>query len=178
MATSFGFLYMGTHWHLLKNTTEPSMCGGDVALCQITLTTCYCYRCRVWWQTNFRNQSALGTLHATLWDYDGIFSDSAWPNGTVFLRCPVQRRRRSQPQWQRATQDTASAMTARARFLVSASRSTDIFSRSLSLASTCSIHSHHNLASYCCLHWTSGTVNLSTETVQVTPLSRILASSP
>jgi len=26
-----------------ENTTEPSMCGGDAALCQITLTTCYHY---------------------------------------------------------------------------------------------------------------------------------------
>jgi len=25
----------------LADTTEPSMCGGDAALCQITLTTCY-----------------------------------------------------------------------------------------------------------------------------------------
>jgi len=24
-----------------QNTTEPSMCGGDVVLCQITLTTCF-----------------------------------------------------------------------------------------------------------------------------------------
>jgi len=31
----------GAHWRHLKNTTEPSMCGGDAALCQITLTTCY-----------------------------------------------------------------------------------------------------------------------------------------
>ena len=23
------------------NTTEPSVCGGDAALCQIALTTCY-----------------------------------------------------------------------------------------------------------------------------------------
>jgi len=42
IATIFGFLYMGAHWRHLKNTTEPSMCGGDAALCQITLTTCYC----------------------------------------------------------------------------------------------------------------------------------------
>jgi len=28
------------HWRNLVNTTELSMCGGDVALCQITLTTC------------------------------------------------------------------------------------------------------------------------------------------
>ena len=27
----------------LVNTTEPSVCGGDAALCRITLTTCYYY---------------------------------------------------------------------------------------------------------------------------------------
>ena len=41
MATIFGFLYMGAHWRHLANTSKPSMCGGDAALCQITLTTCY-----------------------------------------------------------------------------------------------------------------------------------------
>jgi len=25
----------------LANTTEPCVCGGDAALCQITMTTCY-----------------------------------------------------------------------------------------------------------------------------------------
>jgi len=30
----------GAHWRNLANTTEPSVCGGDAALCQITLTTC------------------------------------------------------------------------------------------------------------------------------------------
>jgi len=34
------FYIWGAHWRHLKNTTEPSMCGGDAALCQITLTTC------------------------------------------------------------------------------------------------------------------------------------------
>jgi len=39
-------LYMwGAHWRHLKNTTEPSMCGGDAALCQITLTTCFSFSC-------------------------------------------------------------------------------------------------------------------------------------
>jgi len=33
----------GAHWSHLANTTEPSMCGGDAALCQITLTACYYY---------------------------------------------------------------------------------------------------------------------------------------
>jgi len=31
------------HWWHLPNTIEPSVCGGDVALCQIALTTCYYY---------------------------------------------------------------------------------------------------------------------------------------
>ena len=38
------FLYFciwGTHWRHRANTTDPSMCGGDAALCQITLTTCF-----------------------------------------------------------------------------------------------------------------------------------------
>jgi len=32
-----------THWRHLANTIEPSVCGGDAVLCQITLTTCYSY---------------------------------------------------------------------------------------------------------------------------------------
>ena len=31
----------GAHWRNLANTIEPSMCGGDAALRQINLTTCY-----------------------------------------------------------------------------------------------------------------------------------------
>jgi len=34
------FYIWGAHWRHLANTTELSMCGGDAALCQITLTTC------------------------------------------------------------------------------------------------------------------------------------------
>jgi len=33
--------YMGAHWRHLANTIEPSVCGGDAVLCQVTLTTCY-----------------------------------------------------------------------------------------------------------------------------------------
>jgi len=29
-----------THWRNLANTIQPSVCGGDAAFCQITLTTC------------------------------------------------------------------------------------------------------------------------------------------
>jgi len=35
------FYIWGAHWHHLANTTEASMCSGDAALCQITLTTCF-----------------------------------------------------------------------------------------------------------------------------------------
>ena len=30
----------GAQWRHLANMTEPSVCGSDAALCQITLTTC------------------------------------------------------------------------------------------------------------------------------------------
>jgi len=32
---------MWAHWRHLANTIEPSVCGGDAVLCQITLTTCF-----------------------------------------------------------------------------------------------------------------------------------------
>jgi len=37
----WGVLDEGAHWHHLANTTEPSVCDGDAALCQITMTTCF-----------------------------------------------------------------------------------------------------------------------------------------
>ena len=41
MATIFlAFCIWGADWRHLTNTTELSMCSGDAALCQITLTTC------------------------------------------------------------------------------------------------------------------------------------------
>ena len=45
------FYTWGAHWRCLKNTTEPSMCGGDAALCQITLTTCYNRLCLLIFQS-------------------------------------------------------------------------------------------------------------------------------
>jgi len=33
-------LYWGAHWRNPANTIEPSVCGGDAVLCQITLTSC------------------------------------------------------------------------------------------------------------------------------------------
>jgi len=38
---SMAFCISGAHWRHLANTTEPSVCGGDAALRQVTLTTCY-----------------------------------------------------------------------------------------------------------------------------------------
>jgi len=37
----FGFYIWGAHWRHLANTTEPPLCSGNAALCQITLTTCF-----------------------------------------------------------------------------------------------------------------------------------------
>ena len=34
------FYILGAYWRHLANTTEPFICVGDEALCQITLTTC------------------------------------------------------------------------------------------------------------------------------------------
>jgi len=34
------FTRWDAHWRNLAYTSEPSVCGGDAALCQITLTTC------------------------------------------------------------------------------------------------------------------------------------------
>jgi len=31
---------LGAPWRHLSNVTEPSVCGGDAAFCQVTLTTC------------------------------------------------------------------------------------------------------------------------------------------
>jgi len=46
MATIFVAFYIwGAHWCHIVNMTEPSMCRGDAALCQITLTTWWYYYC-------------------------------------------------------------------------------------------------------------------------------------
>jgi len=45
------FCICGAYWRHPVNTTEPSVCGGDAALCQITLTTCYfLWPCSVQWK--------------------------------------------------------------------------------------------------------------------------------
>jgi len=33
----------GAYWRNLANMVDPSMCGGDAAFCQITLTLCYIF---------------------------------------------------------------------------------------------------------------------------------------
>jgi len=44
------FYIWAAHWRHLANTTEPPVCCGDAASCQITLTTCYsapqCLHCK------------------------------------------------------------------------------------------------------------------------------------
>jgi len=39
--TFLAFYIFGAYWRHLANTTEPFVCGGHAALCQITLTTCF-----------------------------------------------------------------------------------------------------------------------------------------
>ena len=41
MATVLASYIWGAHWRHLAIMTEPSVCDGNAALCQITLTTCY-----------------------------------------------------------------------------------------------------------------------------------------
>jgi len=38
-----GTLSWRAHWCHLANTSEPSMCGGNTAVCEITFTVCYYY---------------------------------------------------------------------------------------------------------------------------------------
>ena len=68
------------HWHHLTNITEPSMCCGDAALCQITLTTCStssrksevsvdslnAIQVRIFWQQNDRKCVILEVCQVTL----------------------------------------------------------------------------------------------------------------
>ena len=59
-AIYLAFYIRDAHWRYLANTTEPSMCGGDAALCQITLTTCYYRCCR---RKNFRLLTILKNIN-------------------------------------------------------------------------------------------------------------------
>jgi len=43
MANIFWLSICGAHWRHSVNTTEPPVCGGDAALCHVTLTTYYYY---------------------------------------------------------------------------------------------------------------------------------------
>jgi len=55
----------GAHWHHLASTTERSVCGGDAALRQITLSTC-CDSC--WWQEKLVIEAIKKQLQAQISD--------------------------------------------------------------------------------------------------------------
>jgi len=60
--------YMGAHWRHLANTTEPSVLGGDAALCQITLTNNYIVSQKGYHPTsndNFNNSCPIPVIFAT-----------------------------------------------------------------------------------------------------------------
>ena len=52
------FYILGAHCRHLANTTELSICGGDAALCQIILSTCY-NTCTVVTSNYYDNQFAI-----------------------------------------------------------------------------------------------------------------------
>jgi len=39
VATILAFYIWSAHWRHMANKTEPSVCGSDAALCEITYTT-------------------------------------------------------------------------------------------------------------------------------------------
>jgi len=83
MATIFGFLYRGAHWrHQLANTTEPSMCGGDAALCQITLTMHLFYYCTVCCSTSYGGINVFKEEETTAAEYNGLPYSAAIINNT------------------------------------------------------------------------------------------------
>ena len=53
--------HMWAHWRHVANTTEPSVCGGDAVLYQITLTTCSSRNCLVY--RNSKNNNCKHTFH-------------------------------------------------------------------------------------------------------------------
>ena len=55
----------GAHWCHLANTIKPSVCGGDAALCQITLITRFDYLrvCASLWVQNNNNNNNKWHLH-------------------------------------------------------------------------------------------------------------------
>jgi len=53
MEPFLAFYIRGAYWRHLANTTEPSVCGDDAALCQITFTTCFVCQQQCFGKQNF-----------------------------------------------------------------------------------------------------------------------------
>ena len=84
---------LGAHWRHLANTIEPSMCDGDVALCQITVTTSCCR-----WQGRHDDTTTTKTT-TVLWpfvrDYPGelvpeetLTHPPSWSSSSLFQLLP------------------------------------------------------------------------------------------
>jgi len=71
------FYIWSAHWRHVKNTTEPSMCSGDTALCQITLATCLYF---IFIQKIFCNvcQPTCLTLLHMIWLLSSVVYCSDW----------------------------------------------------------------------------------------------------
>jgi len=78
--------YIGAHWPNLANTTEPSVCGGDATLCQISLTTCYTTTLHYLWNINVQKIVMLKSWVKQAAMQDSPSQDSCWKNScTVML---------------------------------------------------------------------------------------------
>jgi len=63
--------YGRAHWRHLANTIEPSVCSGNVALRQITLTTCYLWPLplRPWYRQQSASRRILCCGHSTQYSH-------------------------------------------------------------------------------------------------------------
>ena len=79
------FFIWGARWRHLANTTEPSMFGGDAALCQITLTlvtitvreekqTMCCVQSKAFWQLSLAS-TGINTFMSNVDDVDAVSED-------------------------------------------------------------------------------------------------------
>ena len=59
----------------IANTTEPSVCGGDAALCQVTLATCYHFISRICQITTFSSFQPLVILTSHIYRLQSLYSE-------------------------------------------------------------------------------------------------------
>jgi len=86
---NWGVLDRSAHWHNLANTIELSVCGGEAALCHITLTTCCTqqwtyFTCFTKFQLRSQLYKAIGSVPMF---YNGSSTYALYVYGKLFQRC-------------------------------------------------------------------------------------------